>query len=197
MALTPTSRVDALDYIHGLRSVLESLPLGDLDAAVECLRAAYTRGSQVFLVGNGGSASTASHMACDLAKTVMLGTGDVWAKRFRVVSLTDNVALMTAWANDTSYANVFAEQLRNIANAGDILIAISVSGNSPNIVQAVSLARRMAITTISLLGCDGGTVRKLSDLCVVVNSTDYGYVEDAHLVLNHLITSHLKARLFE
>ena len=187
---------DAGEYLSGLKTVLDSLNLDDLDAIVECLHAAYVRGSQVFVVGNGGSASTASHMACDLAKTVLRGSNEPYAKRFRVVSLTDNVALLTAWANDTSYDAVFAEQLRNAAVAGDILVAISASGNSPNVLQALITARELGLTSVGLLGFGGGKAESIVDLSLVVPSTSYGYVEDAHVILNHLITEHLKVRFF-
>ena len=193
---TVSARADATQYIQGLKRVLDTLSLDDLNAIVECLHAAYVRGSQVFIIGNGGSASTASHMACDLGKTVLRKAPDPYAKRFRVVALTDNVALLTAWANDTSYDTVFAEQLWNIASPGDVLIAISASGNSPNIAKAVNAARELGMTSIALLGFDGGVVKKVADMTMVVDSSNYGYVEDAHLVLNHLITSHLQDRLF-
>jgi D-sedoheptulose 7-phosphate isomerase len=192
-----SSRTDATKYLEGLKTVLDTLSLDDLDAVIECLHAAYVRGSQVFIVGNGGSASTASHMACDLGKTVLRKAPDAYAKRFRVIALTDNVALLTAWANDASYSTVFAEQLRNVAVPGDVLIAISASGSSPNITQAISAARQLDMTSIALLGFDGGVCKSLADLCLVVDSTSYGYVEDAHLILNHLIASHLQNRLFE
>jgi D-sedoheptulose 7-phosphate isomerase len=190
-------RADAVNYLKGLKTVLDKLSLDDLDAIVECLHAAYVRGSQVFVIGNGGSASTASHMACDLGKTVLRRSVDPYARRFRVVALTDNVAVLTAWANDTSYETVFAEQLRNVASPGDVLVAISASGNSPNVVNAVATARQLGLASIALLGFDGGIVKKLADLCIVVDSANYGYVEDAHLVMNHLITSHLQERLFD
>lgn len=195
--LTVSSRTDATNYVEGLKLVLDNLSLDDLDAVIECLHAAYVRGSQVFIVGNGGSASTASHMACDLGKTVLRNAPNPYAKRFRVVALTDNVAVLTAWANDTSYSTVFAEQLRNVASPGDVLIAISASGNSSNISQAVSAARELGMTSVALLGFDGGVTKTIADLSLVVESSSYGYVEDAHLILNHLITSHLQDRLFE
>lgn len=191
------SEGDARKYLSGLKPVLDSIPLDDLDAVIECLHAAYIRGSQVFIVGNGGSASTASHMACDLGKTVLRSARDPYAKRFRVVALTDNVALLTAWANDTDYATVFAEQLRNVASPGDVLVAISASGNSPNVIKAVAVSRELGMTSIGLLGFEGGLVKKLCDLCIVVQSNSYGYVEDVHLVLNHLITSCLEGKLFD
>lgn len=194
---TVSTRRDAARYLEGLKTVLDTLSLDDLDGVIECLHAAYVRGSQVFIIGNGGSASTASHMACDLGKTVLRKAPDPYAKRFRVVALTDNVALLTAWANDASYNTVFAEQLRNVASPGDVLIAISASGNSPNVARAVSAARELGMTSVALLGFDGGVTKTIADLSLVVESASYGYIEDAHLVLNHLITSHLQDRLFD
>ena len=187
-----TPRDFSLEYVRGLKAVLDSLPLDDVETIIQHLSDAHQHGKQVFVVGNGGSAATASHMACDLGKTVLGKAIGMPAKRFKVIALTDNVPLITAWGNDVSYDTVFAEQLRNLANPGDVLIVITGSGNSPNIVQAVRAARELRVTSIGLLGFDGGSVRAQLDHYVIIASHSYGYVEDAHMVLNHLITAYFK-----
>ncbi|HEV3310815.1 MAG TPA: SIS domain-containing protein [Chloroflexota bacterium] len=176
------------DYLTGLRDAIGNLALGDVEVVVEQLRRARMDGRQVFIAGNGGSAATASHMACDLAKNTLNGNSDEAIGRFRVVSLTDNVALITAWSNDAGYEFVFSQQLRNLARPGDLLVVISGSGNSPNILEAVRAARSIGLTTLGLLGFDGGKVRSLLDYSITVQSTNYGYIEDAHMVLAHAAT---------
>ena len=131
-----------------------------------------------------GSATNATHFACDLSKaTIVEGRA-----RMRVTSLADNIALLTAWANDTSYEKVFSEQLTNLLNPGDVVIAISASGNSPNVVSAVRAARLMGASTVGLVGFSGGRVLETVDAAVHVPSNDYGVVEDCHSVLEHAIT---------
>lgn len=185
----------ALEYLADLKSVVESLPLADVEAIIASLTEAYKQGRQIFIIGNGGSAATASHMACDLGKTV-LGKGiEASTKRFRVIALTDNMPLITAWANDTSYETVFAEQLRNLANRGDWLVVITGSGTSPNIVEAIKVARRLGLKSIGFLGFDGGIVKELLDQCVIVESDNYGHIEDIHMILTHLVTAYFKQAL--
>jgi len=182
------------DYLTGLSAVLQSLPPHDVETALAYLWEAYDQGRRVFVVGNGGSAATASHLGCDLGKTI-LGQGAIAsAKRFKVIPLTDNVPLLTAWANDVSYDTVFAEQLCNLAAPGDLLIVITASGNSPNILAAVKAARALRVKSIGLLGFQGGLVRDMLDHAVVVRSTNYGHIEDTHLILTHLITAYFKER---
>lgn len=181
-----------LEYLTGLKAAVDSLSIGDVHAVIEYLLDAYAQGKQIFIMGNGGSAATASHMACDLGKTVLGDGAKTQAKRFKVIALTDNVPLITAWGNDASYETVFAEQLRNLANSGDLLIVITGSGNSRNIVEAVKAAKELGLQSVGLLGFDGGIVKQLLDQCVVIASDNYGYIEDAHLILNHLITAYLK-----
>lgn len=181
-----------LEYRTGLQAVLSSLPVEDVATFIDYIHKAYEQGKQLFIVGNGGSAATASHMACDLAKTV-LGKGNTRElRRFKVVALTDNVPLITAWGNDVSYDTVFAEQLRNLANSGDLLIVITGSGNSPNIVEAVKAARELGVQSVGLLGFAGGVVKGMVDHSVVVESESFGYIEDMHMILTHLITEYFK-----
>jgi D-sedoheptulose 7-phosphate isomerase len=179
------------DYLDRLGRSLEAVSREDIAELGEILYRAYHSGASVFIVGNGGSASTASHMAADLAKNTI----GPHMRRFRVMSLNDNVSLVTALANDEGYENVFREQLVNLIQPSDILIAISASGNSPNVLNAIEYATSCHAQTIGLLGFDGGGALGLVDKAVLVRSTDYGVIEDAHLVLNHILVEHFKARL--
>jgi D-sedoheptulose 7-phosphate isomerase len=186
------SRQCIVEYRVGLQRMLDALPVDEIEKVIGLLHKAYEQGKQVFIIGNGGSAATASHMACDLAKTTLGKTPHAPPRRFRVIALTDNVPLITAWGNDAHYQLIFAEQLRNLASPGDLLIAITGSGNSPNIVEAVKAAQELGVKSAGLLGFDGGVVRELLDEAIVIESDNYGYIEDLHLILNHLITHFFK-----
>ena len=178
------------DYLGGLIEVIDELPQAEIETLIAYLNDAYVRGERVFVIGNGGSAATASHLACDLSKTVLGKQPYAEMKRFAVIALTDNMPLVTAWANDASYDRVFAEQLCNLASKGDRLIVITGSGNSPNIIEAVKAARELGLKTFGLLGFDGGQVRPMLDCAIVVESQNYGHIEDAHMILTHLVTAY-------
>jgi len=184
--------VDA--YLDGLKAVLDKLPRQAVTNFVQIIQTAREQGKQIFVVGNGGSAATASHMACDLGKTVLGKENYQAVRRFKVIALTDNVPLITAWGNDTSYDIVFAEQLRNLANPGDVLVVISASGNSPNILAAVEAASELGMTSIGLLGFDGGAAKQALYEHILIESNNYGFVEDAHMIVTHLITAYFKAQ---
>ena len=177
------------DYLTGLKQVIDHVDTRQIAALIADLQDAYDANRQIFIVGNGGSASTASHMACDLAKTVLGKLPDRTKKRFRVLSMTDNVPLITALGNDIGFEHIFTEQLHLFARRDDLLIVITGSGNSPNLVRAVELARDMGLRTAGLLGFNGGKVMALLDTPVLVPNFTYGYVEDLHMVLDHLITA--------
>jgi D-sedoheptulose 7-phosphate isomerase len=184
------TRVDFVgDYFTGLKQVIDSVDPLQVAALIEELQKAYDADQQVFIIGNGGSASTASHMACDLAKTVLGKLPNKTTKRFRVMSMTDNVSLITALSNDFGFEHVFTEQLQLFARKGDLLIVITGSGNSPNLICAVELARNMGLRTAGLLGFDGGKIQPLLDTPVLVPNYSYGYVEDVHVIFDHLITA--------
>jgi D-sedoheptulose 7-phosphate isomerase len=187
----------AREYVAGLKAVLDKLPFDAVDQVIAAISAAHASGKQIFVIGNGGSAATASHMMNDLNKGTLGHKGDAPWKRFRVIALTDNVSLMTAWANDTDYNTVFSEPLKNLAQTGDLLIAISASGNSPNIIAAVNAAKELGVKIIGLTGFGGGKLAKLADVVFDVPSGDYGPVEDIHMILDHIITSYLYAALKE
>jgi len=191
-----TEQVDALavitEYREGLKAAVDALPAEDIQALIQAIESAYEEQRHVFVIGNGGSAATASHMACDLAKTVLGANRDPQIKRFRVIALTDNMPLITAYGNDVGYETVFSEPLCNLANAGDLLIVITGSGNSPNIVEAVKTARDRGLRTVGMLGFAGGLAKPLVDHAIVVESDNYGYIEDAHMILVHLVTQYFK-----
>ena len=170
-------------YIEELKSALDALPVQTIRDAVEAILESYGRGGTIFVAGNGGSASTSSHFACDLGK----GTAVEGKPRLRVISLADNLSLLTAWANDVSYEAIFAEQLKNLMRPGDLLIAISASGNSPNVLRATEYAHQLGCRVIGLTGFGGGRLAKSADIAIVVESDRYGPVEDVHLVLDHIM----------
>jgi len=181
------------DHITEVRTALALIPVEAMERVVSIILDAYRRNKHVYIVGNGGSATTATHFACDLSKaTIVEGRA-----RLRVTSLTDNIALLTAWANDTSYENVFAEQLCNLLNTGDVVIAISASGNSPNVLAAIEAARTLGATTVSFVGFNGGSLKDATDAAIHVHSDSYGVVEDCHLVLEHAITESTRAALLD
>ena len=180
-------------YIDGLRSAIDELPRAELSRLGEVLYRAYRDEKAVFTLGNGGSASTASHMAADLSKNTI----DADTRRFRVFSLNDNQSLMTALANDLGYEHVFSEQLRNYVRPGDVLVAISASGNSENVINAIRYAQSQSVEVAGILGFDGGRAAELADLAIVVPSCEYGIVEDVHLIINHILVDHFRRRLAE
>ena len=187
----------ARDYLNGLKGVLDRLPLKPIDEIIQAIEQAQHERRQVFVIGNGGSAATASHMMNDLGKGTLGHKGDAPWARLRVIALTDNVSVMTAWANDTDYDRIFSEPLKNLAQRGDLLIAISASGNSPNIIAAVEAAKHLGAKVIGLAGFGGGKLSKMADVSFVVPSDEYGPVEDAHMILDHIITSYLYEKLKE
>lgn len=185
----------AREYFAGLKALMDRVDMGQVAAFVAELERAYRDDRQVFIIGNGGSAATASHMATDLGKTVFGRKPDRQQRRFRAMSLTDNIPLITAIANDLGYEHVFTEQLVIFARAGDLLVVITGSGNSPNIVSAAKMARTMGLRTAGMLGFDGGEVLPLLDTPLLIPDFSYGFVEDLHMVLDHLVTAYFSSRL--
>jgi len=178
-------------YLDEMKYTLNALPLERIQDVVDVLLSANYVGSTVFVLGNGGSAATASHFACDLAK----GTITPGRPRFRVIALTDNMPLVTAWSNDVAYEQVFAEQLSGLIGRGDVVVAISGSGNSPNVLRAVELASRMGGITIGFSGFAGGRLSTLVDVPVVVPCDCMEQIEDVHMILCHLTCTVLRERL--
>jgi D-sedoheptulose 7-phosphate isomerase len=177
-----------MEYVRDLQATLAALPLEPIEQVVSILNQARLENRQVFIMGNGGSAATASHFVCDLAKN----TREVGKPHFKVIGLSDNMAILSALANDEGYENVFVQQLANLLNPGDIVIAISASGNSPNVLKAIDYARETGATTIGFTGYEGGKLGLMVDLNVLVRSNCIEQVEDIHLVLEHMIIKSLK-----
>lgn len=187
--------ISAKDYLMQLKRAIDSLDLSDFDSIISALLKAYKENSQIFIMGNGGSASLASHFACDLSKGTLQNAYDDKEKRLRVISLTDNTALMTAYSNDLGYEHVFSQQLKSLVNEGDVVIGISASGNSKNVINAISLAKKSKAVTIGLLGFDGGKLKEIVDFKIWVKNNNYGIVEDVHSSLQHMICFEVKEKI--
>lgn len=178
-------------YWRDLRHMAHVMPFAALARLTEVLLECHRHGGTIFTLGNGGSAATASHFACDLAK----GTRAEGLAAFRVVALTDNMPLLTAWANDTSYGGVFAEQVAALVRAGDVVIAISASGNSPNVLAVPEVARQAGAVTGALTGRTGGRLTRQADLAIRVPVDCIEQVEDAHLAIAHSVCVALREHL--
>ncbi len=181
------------EYVHGyvaetVASVNAPYLLEGLGELTELFSRARKDGSTIFFFGNGGSASTGSHLANDLAK-LTIAPGQ---PRFRCLSLSDPVPTLLAWANDLAYAEVYAEQLKNLGRPGDVAVGISGSGNSPNVLRGLEEARKLGMVTVGLIGMGGGKQKALCDRAVVVPSQNMQHIEDAHLILGHLLCSYFR-----
>lgn len=175
-------------YLDTSGALMRQLPLGAVDAVIRALLDAREAGRFIYVMGNGGSAANAEHFVNDLGKGELRG----FPRRFKILSLSSNLPLLTAWANDTDYEHVFAEQLRNFVGPGDVAMAISGSGNSGNVVAAIELARKLGAVTVGLTGFDGGKLKPLCDHCVVVPSDNMQHIEELHLVVLHAIYSAIR-----
>jgi D-sedoheptulose 7-phosphate isomerase len=171
------------DYIKAQKEALDSIPVEAVAQIIEKLRRAVKEDRQIFVFGNGGSAANSSHFVTDLGK----GASDKIGGRFRCLSLNDNVSWMTALGNDYSYEDTFVRQLMNYGRPGDIVLALSVSGDSPNVVRAVEWAKQHGLQTIALVGAKRGKVADLAEQVIVIQSTHYGRVEDAHMGICHML----------
>ncbi len=178
-------------YIRELEEILDSVQIDKLENIVELIYDAYKKNKQVFIFGNGGSASTASHFACDLSKgTILEGK-----PRLKAMSLNDNMALITAISNDLDYTEVFREQLKNMINEGDVVMGITASGNSDNILKAMEYARKHSANTVGIIGFGGGKLKDVVDKHIIISNNDYGQVEGFHVVLAHLISLCFKEKI--
>jgi D-sedoheptulose 7-phosphate isomerase len=171
------------EYVSRQKAALDSIPAEAVAQVVEKLGDALKNDRQVFVFGNGGSAANASHFATDLGK----GASDKLGKRFRVISLNDNASWMTAVANDYSYEDVFVGQLQNYGRTGDLVLTMSVSGNSPNCVKALEWAKKNGLRTVAMVGAKRGRLAEVAEQVIVINDTHYGRVEDAHMGICHLV----------
>ncbi len=180
-------------YFRGLGQVLARTDSSVVDQIADAIWQTYERARTVYLFGNGACAALASHFACDLAKGTIVGNH----RRLRAVALTDNAPLLTAWANDSHYDEIFAEQLRNLVEAGDLVLAISASGNSRNVLRGLEVAREAGAQIIGLTGYEGGLLRDRCDLCLVVPSDNMQQIEDVHLSAAHAIYTALRHRMMQ
>lgn len=171
-------------YKTDLLKAIDTIDLAKVDQAIEWFKDARAGGKHIFVCGNGGSASTASHFACDVVK----GASFNRASRFRIMALTDQLPTLTAYANDVSYDCVFVEQLKNFANPGDLFMGISGSGNSPNVLRAIEYANQAGCRTMALTGRDGGKLGPLAHLNIKVPVPHMGRIEDAHMIVCHMIS---------
>ena len=180
--------MDIRHYFATVQAVLDTVPFKAVDDVVDILVEANRKRKTVYIFGNGGSAATATHFGCDLAKRPIVEG----QPRFRVVALTDNNALMTALSNDLSYDAVFAEQLAPLVNPGDVVIGISGSGNSENVLNAIQVAHNAGAITVGFCGFDGGKLKPMVDYPVHVDFRNMAMVEDVHLMLEHAICEKLR-----
>ena len=190
---TPDPGAFAKAYIKYLQSVLQCVDTAEIGRFIETLLDARRRGVTVFFIGNGGSAATASHFANDLA----YGSND-YEQPFRAVSLTDNVPVLTALGNDFGYEEIFVRQLRVLGKQGDVLVGISASGNSPNVIKAFDYARSAGIKTVAITAFDGGKMKAMADegIHVPTEPKEYGPAEDVHMVLDHLVGEHFGSHIY-
>jgi len=184
---------DIRNYLTSVAALLHEVSSREVDNAITLLWENYQGGRRAVFCGNGGSAATASHLPADLQKNMYLSGGRPW----EVLSLTDSVPLLTAWSNDTGYINVFAGQVRTWLRTGDLLVAISGSGDSPNILAAVEAAHELGAVTLGLSGFGGGKLAALAQNNIIIPSHNMQMVEDTHMVIGHLIFSVLRERLQE
>ena len=178
-------------YFDNLVNAIGKMPFATIEQIVGALMGAYQSSRMIYVFGNGGSAALASHFACDLGKGAANGS----AKRFQVLAFTDNVPLMTAWANDARYEDIFAQQLSNFVRPDDIAFAISCSGKSPNVLKALKVARDAGAFTIGLTGFKGGEMKDLCNLCLVIPSDNMQIIEDLHLSVTHAVFTALRTQI--
>lgn len=171
------------NYLTAQKAALDSIPTAAVIKLVQILRTAHQHDRRIFVIGNGGSAANASHFATDLGK----GASDKLPKRFRILSLTDNTPWLTALGNDDRFADIFRRQLENYAEPGDVILGMSVSGNSPNLVEAFTWGNAHGLITIALLSGHGGRLASLAQTAVKVDDTHFGRVEDCHMSICHLL----------
>ena len=178
-------------YINRLKKVLDSFPYDKFKFLIEAFLNAYKRGTNIFIMGNGGSASTASHWACDINKSCSLQSN----KRFKMICLNDNISTMLAYANDLSYEDIFVEQMKNYFSKGDLVIGISGSGNSLNVLKAIDYAREHGGITVGLCGFSGGKLCNMVDIPILIKIDDMQIVEDVHLIVAHMTMQRLSYEL--
>ena len=185
------NKSDIWGYVDDIKNMISNLDKNRIQKLANMMENTKKTDNIIFIIGNGGSASTASHWACDLGKGTIKNFNDS-KDRLKVISLTDNVSTITAYGNDISYDEIFSQQLKNLMGAGDLLIVLSGSGKSRNIIKAINAAKEAGVYVFSLLGFDGGEAVKISDDCIIIPSRNYGVIEDVHMSIGHIVTALLK-----
>ena len=176
----------ATQYKANLLDALDTLDLSRVEDLIEVFAKARDEGRQIFVFGNGGSAASANHFACDIVKGASYGR----EKRFKILALSEQVPTMTAYSNDVGYEVIFEEPLKNFANPGDVVMAISGSGNSENVIRAIEYAKSIGCYTVGLSGKNGGRLRPSVDLSIHVDNDHMGRIEDAHMIVCHMVCYH-------
>ncbi len=183
------------DYFTRVKNSIDEMEnpeyLEKIDKIVEILMEARAQKQQIFVMGNGGSGATASHLMCDLGKMTICPD----SPRFKIIALTDNIPLMLAWANDSCYDDIFVEQLKNLMDPGDVILGISGSGNSPNVIKAIDYANEHGGITIGWTGFEGGKLANAAQTALVVPSHNMQRIEDVHMVLTHLVSSLIRDKI--
>jgi len=179
-------------YLGEISSLMSKISENSIEKVLDILYKAYREDRRVFLFGNGGAAATSMHLACDLAK----GATYPDKRRFKVMSLSENISILTAWANDTDYTNIFGEQLRNFLHPKDVVIGLSASGMSPNVINALKLANEMGAVTILFSGYDGGKAAEEAQHTVIVPTKNIQQIEDVHLIISHILYTCLRQKIF-
>lgn len=172
----------AKNYLRDLKELINTLDINEIIEFIKEIENAYKNGKTIFIMGNGGSAATASHFACDINKGVSLRL----QKKFKVLCLNDNIPIMLAYSNDISYDSVFVEQLKNFIMNDDLVIGISGSGNSKNVLNAIEYSNEIGAKTFGVIGYDGGKLKNLAQKSLIVRSFDMQKIEDCHMILTHL-----------
>ena len=180
-------------YLEEVSKLVLKIPSEVVERIASVIFEAYKKGNRIFVFGNGGGSSTSAHFVCDLAK----GTISEGKPRLKAISLAENIPLLTAWANDTDYTNTFGEQLKNLVEQGDVVIGLSGSGMSPNVINAFHVANQAGAVSILLSGFDGGNALKAATDAIVVPSSDMQQIEDVHMILTHIIFRCLKREIAE
>lgn len=175
-------------YKEELKGALEGLDKADIQALWEKMEQVRSTGGKIFVLGNGGSAAAASHWICDFSK----GINTEGSKRMKIYSLADNLSVTTALGNDFSYDEIFSEQLKNVLTAGDMVVSLSVSGSSPNLVNAHLYAREAGAFTVAIIGDYHGKLEGISDLVITIPSRNYGIVEDIHMTIDHVVSQYMR-----
>lgn len=181
----------AKKYLGDLEELINTIDVNEITEFIKRLENAYKNGKTIFIMGNGGSAATASHFACDINKGVSLKL----QKKFKVLCLNDNIPIMLAYSNDISYDSVFIEQLKNFIGNDDLVIGISGSGNSKNVINAINYANKVGARTFGIIGCDGGKLKDIAQKSLIVKSFDMQKIEDCHMILVHLTMQYFSKKL--